>query len=150
MMGFVSNLFQEGASDLVEDAYRLLREIEPDAPGPVSAAADCRPPLDVIETATSVEVIMDVPGVPPSALRVAIRHDSLLVVGAKPGGAFEPRARYHLAERASGRFTRVVRLSGVFDGRRARATLDRGQLRVVLPLLDERRGRLVPIPVERA
>jgi HSP20 family protein len=138
--------FPDAPTEVAEDARRLLADIEERLPV-ASTTADCRPPLDVVETATSVEVVVDLPGVPAAAVRVAIRHDILLIVGAKLAGA-ESKASYHLAERSYGRFVRVVRLTGAFDGRRARATVSAGQLRVVLPLLEERRGQLLPIPVE--
>jgi HSP20 family protein len=102
----------------------------------------------VVETATSVEVLVDLPGVVPAALRVAMRDRTLLIVGSKLAAPWEPRARYHLAERSYGRFARIVRLDGVFDARRATAVAAHGELRVTLPFLDERRGELFPIPVE--
>jgi HSP20 family protein len=88
------------------------------------------------------------PGVSSAGVRVAIRHGNLLIVGAKMPGPLEPRASYHLAERSYGRFARIVRLNGAFDGQKARAVVCAGQLRVVLPLREERRGRLLVIPVE--
>ena len=139
---------RDAPDELAEDVRQFLQEIETELPGVTSLTADCRPPLDVVETSTSVEVAVDVPGVPPSGIRVAIRHSTLLIVGAKPAAPLEPKASYHLAERSYGRFARVVRLDGAFDGRRARAVVRGGQLRVVLPLLEERRGRLLSIPVE--
>ena len=69
-------------------------------------------------------------------------------MGAKPATGLEPKASYHLAERSYGRFARVVNLTGAFDGTKARARVAGGQLRVVLPLVEERRGRLIAIPVE--
>ena len=92
---------------------------------------------------------MDVPGVPTDAVRVAVRGNTLLVVGRKPTDALETTARFHLAERSYGRFARAVRLDGAFDGSRARASLTGGQLRISLPLLADRRGRVFSIPVER-
>jgi HSP20 family protein len=148
MMGVVTDLFVEGAGDLIEDARRLLLDIDRELPGTASLTADCRPPVDVMETATSLEVVVDLPGVSPRRLRVAIRRGVLLIVGSKPTGPVETNARFHLAERGYGRFARAVRLGGVFDGRGARATISGGQLRVVLPLIEERRGRLLSIPVE--
>lgn len=139
---------RDAPDELAEDVRQFLQEIETELPGVTSLTADCRPPLDVVETSTSVEVVVDVPGVPPRGIRVAIRHSTLLIVGAKPAAPLEPKASYHLAERSYGRFARVVRLDGAFDGRRARAVVRGGQLRVVLPLLEERRGRLLSIPVE--
>ena len=134
--------------EIAQDARRLLGEIEKEFPAVAGLTADCRPPLDIVETATSVEVVVDLPGVSASGVRVAIRHGNLLIVGAKPPAPLEPKASYHLAERAYGRFARIVRLNGAFDGRKARAVVRSGQLRVVLPLLEDRRGCLFAIPVE--
>jgi HSP20 family molecular chaperone IbpA len=81
---------------------------------------------------------------------VAIRDGTLLIVGSKFAAPWEPRARYHIAERSYGRFARVVRLNGAYDARRAKALVGGGELRVILPLLTERRGEMLPIPVEPA
>ncbi len=136
------------AHDLTEDARQLLAEIDREVPGAAQVSADCRPPIDVIETPTGLEIVVDVPGVPAESLRVAIRRNTLLIVGAKLT-IIPEAARYHLAERSYGRFARVVRLDGAFDSARARARADAGQLRVTLPRLDDRRGRVLRIPVER-
>lgn len=149
-MGGVTSFYPDNTAPLSEDVQSLLGEIEAGLPGAGAPDADCRPPLDVIETATSVEVVVDIPGVQPAAVRVAIREGMLLIVGAKRAGPFEPHAKYHLAERSYGRFARAVRLTGAFDGRGARARVHAGQLRVVLPVVEERRGRLLTIPVEGA
>jgi HSP20 family protein len=150
MMGAVTDLFVEGAADLIDDARLLLREIDREVPGAASVTADCRPPLDVMQTAAAVEVVMDIPGVPSACLRVAIRRSVLLIVGSKPAGPLEAKARFHLAERGYGRFARAVRLDGALDGHGARASVVGGQLRIVLPLIEERRGQLISIPVERS
>jgi HSP20 family protein len=137
------------ALDLAEDARRLLQELDRDVPGAAALSAECRPPLDVLETADAVEIVVDVPGVAPDSLRIAIRRSTLLIVGAKVSPTAEPKARFHLAERSYGRFARAVRLVGAFDASRARATARAGELRVVLPRLVERRGRVMTIAVER-
>jgi HSP20 family protein len=142
-------IVHEGAADAA-DIRQLLLDIEKDGPATPTPAADCRPALDIIETSTSVEVLLDVPGVPASSLRVAIRDGTLLIVGSKFAAPWEPRARYHIAERSYGRFARVVRLNGAYDARRAKALVGGGELRVILPLLTERRGEMLPIPVEPA
>jgi HSP20 family protein len=144
----VPEYIRQDVADLTEDARRLLYEIDRDVPGAAAIAADCRPPLDVIETADAVEIIVDVPGVPADSLRVVVRRDTLLIVGAKLAGPIDPRARFHLAERNFGRFARVVRVLGLFDGARAGASVQRGQLRIVLPRIEDRRGRVFTIPIE--
>lgn len=136
--------------DLADDARRLLTELDRDVPGAATLNAECRPSLDVLETASALEIVVDVPGVVAESLRVAIRRSTLLIVGAKLSPAADPDMRYHLAERSYGRFARAVRLAGAIDATRARATTAGGELRVVLPRIEDRRGSVFMIPVERA
>ncbi len=150
MMADVSETSAKGAADLADDARKLLADIDRQIPGAAGLAADCRPPLDVIETAGTIEVVVDIAGVAPEALRVVARRDTLLVVGAKLPGPINGQARYHVAERSYGQFARAVRLSGAFDARQARATVEAGVLRIALPRVVDRRGQPVPIAVERA
>lgn len=140
----------QDALDLAEDARRLLLELDREVPGAATLTAECRPPLDVFETPTDLEVVVDVPGIPAEFLRVAIRRNTLVVVGAKVTPPGDPETRYHLAERSYGRFARAVRLAGAVDGTRARAMAAAGELRVTLPRLDDRRGSVLMIPVEHA
>jgi HSP20 family protein len=137
-------------TDLADDARRLLAELDREVPGVAALNAECRPPLDVLETATALEVVVDVPGVAPESLRVAVRRDTLLVVGAKLAPGADPATRFHLAERSYGRFARAIRLSSSVDARRAKATATAGELRIVLPHLDDRRGAILMIPIEHA
>ena len=145
----VADFFRADAADLAEDARTLLAELDDDAPGVASLNGECRPPLDVLETSDSIEVVVDVPGVAADSVRVAIRRSTVLVVGAKQPIAAAPGSRYHLAERAYGRFARAVRLSGAIDASRATALIQAGQLRVIVPRIADRRGRVVKVPVTR-
>jgi HSP20 family protein len=142
-------LLHQDTAELAEDAKRLLLELDRDVPGMAASTGECRPPLDVLETAESVEVVMDLPGVPVETLRVAIRRQTVLVVGAKLQTVVAPSGRFHVAERSYGRFARAVRLNEAVDGRRARAVVTAGQLRVILPRIDDRRGRMLSVQVER-
>jgi HSP20 family protein len=145
----VSDFFRPDAAELAEDARHLLTELDRDAPGVAGLNGECRPPLDVFETSEAVEVVVDVPGVALDSLRVAVRRSTVLVVGAKLPGSSAPGARFHLAERAYGRFARAVRLAGAIDPSRAQAFVAAGQLRVVLPRIADRRGRIIHVPVAR-
>ena len=116
----------------------------------VPGAGDCVPPMDVLETGVGVELVIDLPGVPASAVTVVFSNGTVIISGRKtPGGCAHAHAAFHLAERSFGRFVRAVRLAGAFDGGRATATLTAGELRVTLPRIEERRGRDVPIAVSR-
>jgi len=108
-----------------------------------------RPPVDVIETAESIEVVADLPGVPAESVHVTVSGATLVVTGHKRAPLCAHReAAFHLAERTFGHFACMVRCEVAVDVGRARATLSMGELHVVLPRIDERRGRQIPIAVD--
>ena len=112
-------------------------------------AVEYRPPVDVIETAAAIEIVADLPGVVPDAVRVTFTGSTLVVAGRKRAPHCAHRqAAFHLAERTFGRFVCVVRCDLAVDAGRARATLRAGELRVVLPRIDERRGHEIAIVIE--
>jgi HSP20 family protein len=150
MIGPVPPPQNQDALDLAEDARRLLLELDRDVPGASALNAECRPPLDVLETASAVEVVVDLPGVQTESIRVAIRRGTLLVVGAKLSPVGASNVRFHLAERSYGRFARAVKVTGAVDAARARASVSGGELRVVLPRIEDRRGQVFQVSVERA
>jgi len=110
-------------------------------------SGECQPTLDVLETHEAVDVVVDVAGVPREALRVIFRAGMLIVAGEKapaPGGHDQS---FHLVEREFGRFARVVRLNGAFDVAAATATVQNGELTIVLPKVLDRRGQAHRITV---
>jgi HSP20 family protein len=126
----------------------LLRAVEDEDSG---AAAECVPPMDVLETSDGIEILIDLPGVQIAEIRLVFSQGTLIVAGQKrPGGCAHREAAFHLAERGFGRFARAVRLSGAFDGGRALAAFSNGELRIVLPRIEERRGRDITIPISRS
>jgi len=135
---------------IAEVARQLLDELDRDVPGAAHLSGECRPALDIVETADATEVVVDVPGVAAHSVRVAIRANTLMIVGAKLVPATPADARFHLAERTYGRFARAVRIDGAFDANRVTATVSHGLLRIVLPRIDDRRGRLVHVAVRSA
>jgi HSP20 family protein len=145
----VTDFFRPDAADLAEDARLLLTELDQEAPGVATLSGECRPPLDVLETTDAVEVVVDVPGIAVGSIRVAIRRSTVLVVGAKLPAGNIPGARFHLAERAYGRFARAVKVPGAIDASRATAVVAAGQLRVSVPRIADRRGKVITVPVSR-
>jgi HSP20 family protein len=112
------------------------------------ARAECTLPLDVVETATTIELMMDLPGVAADDLSVRYIDNTLVIVGRKrPASCEHSGAAFHLVERTFGRFVRAVRITGAYDAGRASATLRSGELRVTLPRIEERRGAELRIAV---
>jgi HSP20 family protein len=133
--------------DAGDDLRRILDWLEDeDVSG--SGPAECVPAMDVFETASGLEIIADVPGVRADSIRVVYAQGGVAIAGQKVPRSCEHRdVAFHLAERAFGRFARGIRLSGAFDAGRARATLTTGELHIVLPRIEERRGRQIRIPI---
>ena len=126
--------------ELPDDLRRLL-----DAG---AAAVEFTPPIDVIETDTSVQVVLDLPGVRAAQIEVVFSQNVLLLSGEKtPVACDHADVAFHIAERAFGRFARAIELDGAIDAGNAIATLTDGELRVTLPRLQERRGTKIRIPV---
>jgi HSP20 family protein len=114
------------------------------------AAGTCTPPLDVIETAGTIEIVLDLPGIAAADLRILIRNGVVMVAGEKRPADAADRAEGHflLVERGFGRLARAVQVTAAFDGSRAHAVLQGGELRIVLPRIPERRGREIRVSIQ--
>jgi HSP20 family protein len=136
------------ADHLNDDIRALFDELAELLPREERAySGQCQPPLDVFETSAALEVILDASGVTEAALRVLVRGDMLLIVGEKAPSTTAGQRTFHLVERTFGRFARAVRLNGAFDVANGRATLQDGELTIVLPKRAERRRAPLRIPV---
>lgn len=134
-----------------DDDERHLFELLGEGEFKPSISGECVPPIDVVETTAAVEIILDLPGVTSGSVKVLFARGYVLIAGHKSAVACEHQeAAFHLAERAFGRFARAVRLSGAFDVGHASATLTAGELRIVLPRAEERRGGEIRIPITSA
>jgi HSP20 family protein len=126
--------------ELPAHLIRLLEETR--------AAAECTPPMDVVETGAGLEIRIDVPGVAAAQIEIVFADSVLLVTGQKlPATCEHADAGFHMAERSFGRFARAIEVEGAFDAGRAAATLATGELRVVLPRIEERRGGHIRVPI---
>ena len=125
--------------ELPDDLRRLL-DLGP-------AVVEYTPPIDVIETETSMQIVLDLPGVEPRHVDIVFSRNVLLISGEKLPATAHADAAFHVAERAFGRFARAIGLEGAFDAGKAVATLTDGELRVVLPRVEDRRGRNIRIPI---
>ena len=131
--------------DAGEDLPRRFRQLEL---APEEGAAD-RPPMDVLETDAGIEILLDLPGIDPRAVAITSQDDTVVITGTKgPTRCRHGQVAFHLAERAFGRFRRSVTIGRGFDPCRAQATMTAGELRIVLPRIDDRRGRPIAIRID--
>lgn len=131
--------------DFADEVRRIFREL---GQGTGVMVGECSPAIDVYETDDSVQITVDLPGVEAAAVRVAIKGGTVLIAGEKAPRRGRGDASFHLVERGFGQFARAVELSVACDTGHARATLRDGELRITLPKIGDRRGRLMEIKVE--
>jgi len=146
-------LLSSEVRDLNDEVSRLFEDLDRSlGSSRRTPVGHCTPVLDVQETADALVVVVDLPGVTPEGVRVLIKNATLVVAGEKPWPypAGRGDATFHLVERAFGRFARAVKLDGAVDAGRARAILGGGELRVIVPKIDERRGKDIFVPVAAA
>jgi HSP20 family protein len=136
--------------DLAQEVRRLFEDLARQRPERRPfVSGECSPTLDVLETEQSLEIVVDVPGIGAEGLRIMVKNGVVIIVGEKE--RTEPSRTtmsYHLVERDFGRFARAVRLHSAVDATRTRAILANGELRVVLPKIQDRRGREILVSIE--
>src|SRR5512134_1380969 len=73
-----------------------------------AAAGTWTPIVDVVETEDQLLVRVELPGVPPDRVQVSAHAGNVIVRGEKPRPQPPAAPRFHVAERAFGRFRRVI------------------------------------------
>lgn len=97
------------------------------------AQARWQPDADVFETATGVEVTVDIAGVDEDDFEVQLAEDTLVVEGHRRPGACPGEAVYHAAGIRYGPFRIELALPAPVDADRVEARYERGLLRITLP-----------------
>jgi HSP20 family protein len=131
--------------EFAEEVRRIFRDLGRGA----AMVAECSPPIDVYETDDAMEIRVDLPAVDAADVRVAIKGATVLIAGEKTPRRGQGDASFHLVERGFGRFARTVELSAACDTSRAHATLRQGELRITVPKIGDRRGRLIEIAIDQ-
>ncbi len=92
-----------------------------------------RPDADTYETATTVEILVDLAGVEEDDLEVQLFEDVLIVEGRRQLPSCQEGAVYHAAGIHQGPFRVELPLPAPVDAERVEARYDRGLLRITLP-----------------
>ena len=100
-----------------------------------------RPPTDVFETADTVVVRIEVPGVRESDFSVSLADQVLVITGSRQDPS--PKVAYHQMEVRYGEFRVEVYLQWVIDDSGIQAVYDNGFLQVILPKAHKRQIHIV-------
>ena len=91
-----------------------------------------RPDADVYETATTVEIVVDLAGVDEDELELQLFEDALVIAGRRHLPTDRAGATYHAAAIRQGPFQLELLMPAPVDSDRVEARYDRGLLRVTL------------------
>jgi HSP20 family protein len=106
------------------------------------------PMADIVETEEALLVTVELPGVLPDDLSVTTHGGDLILKGEKGRPGASGPARFHVAERAYGKFRRVIHLGVPVNTHKAEAVLADGNLKIRFPKVANRRGEEVAIEVK--
>jgi HSP20 family molecular chaperone IbpA len=98
-----------------------------------------RPDSDAYETATTIEIMVDLAGVDEDDFEVQLFEDALVVEGRRQLRASPESAVYHAAGIRQGPFRVELPLPALVDAERVEAAYDRGLLHISLPKRTEAR-----------
>jgi HSP20 family protein len=103
-------------------------------------------PVDVEETATHYVMNVDVPGFRKEDIKIEARDSLLHISGERKVAAdSDAERKYHLRERAVGRFERSFRLGHGVDWNGIEARFENGVLSVTVPKAESAKPRAIEI-----
>jgi HSP20 family molecular chaperone IbpA len=104
------------------------------------------PPVDVIEDATGITLLADLPGVPKDKLNLQVEADALTIEAEMSLPVPEGMEATH-AEVSVPRYRRVFSLSKELDTAKVTAELNNGVLRLRIPKVEHAQPRRIEVKV---
>jgi HSP20 family protein len=106
------------------------------------------PSVDLVDDGEKLRVLVELPGVEPGDVKVAIRGRILTIRGTKKGRVrAREGVRFFCMERYFGSFVKSVSLPRPVNNREAKTVLKNGLLEVILPRVPDQREREYEVPV---
>jgi HSP20 family protein len=102
-------------------------------------------PTDVSEDANGIQISMEVPGVDPEEVRLALENNILTISGEKKHQAEQSNERVHRFERTYGTFERAFVLPNTVDPERIEARYENGVLFVTVPKAERAKPREIRV-----
>lgn len=115
-----------------------------------SIAAGWVPSVDVKETADSLVLTFELPGIDADKVDVSVENNVLSVSGERVFEKASEGEAYHRVERAYGSFERSFRLPGSFKAEDVAAKYANGVLTLTVPKREEAKPRSVKVSIESA
>lgn len=104
-------------------------------------------PLNIYQTANEVVVESPVPGIDPQKLQINIENDVLTISGEHEQKTEVDEKNYYRREVSWGRVHRSVALPASVDGDKAKATYNKGVLKIVIPIQERSKPKQVKVEI---
>ncbi len=144
---FVAPTLFEPWSDLRREIDRAFDSALTGLPLGSNGRPQYMPAMDIEESSDKIRLTLEVPGVSPEDLEIAVENNVLTVSGEKRfrRESGNDRDSSHLVERRYGRFERSVMLPETVDADSIAAHFENGVLTVELPKSPRSRRRTIAI-----
>ncbi len=139
-----------GLAGIRREVDRLFERLWEPEGFEVTMTGDWVPKLEVSEAKDAVIARVEVPGIEPTDIQVALEGQLLTIKGEKKQEKEEekPEERFYRMERTYGVFARTIRLPAAVDAKKVKATFKNGVLTVTMPKAPIVNGSLIPVTIE--
>ena len=110
-----------------------------------TAAGAWMPAMDVYETGDTIVAKLELPGIEPDDVEVAVEDATLTVSGKREFESGTNEENYHRVERRYGSFTRSIALPQTADVDRVGARFDKGVLTIEVPKSERAKPKRIEI-----
>ena len=139
-----------GLAGIRREVDRLFERLWEPEGFEVTMTGDWVPKLEVSEAKDAVIARVEVPGIEPTDIHVALEGQLLTIKGEKKQEKEEekPEERFYRMERTYGVVARTSRLPAPVDAKKVKATFKNGVLTVTMPKAPIVNGSLIPVTIE--
>lgn len=124
---------------------RTFTGVEPTRP---TAAGAWMPSMDVFETEDTIVATVELPGIDPEDVEVAVEDQTLTISGSRAFSSEVEEESFHRIERRYGSFSRAITLPQTADTERVEASFDKGVLTVKVPKVEKAKPKKIQIKAE--
>ena len=113
-----------------------------------TAAGSWMPAMDVFETEDEIVATVELPGIDPDDVEVAVEDSTLTISGSREFSSEVREESFHRIERRYGSFSRAITLPQTADTEKVEAAFDKGVLTVEVPKVEKAKPKKIQIKAE--
>lgn len=121
-----------------------MNQVQASTPARRADSPTLQPNVDVLEDASGLTLLVDLPGVPKDAIELKLEGDALSISGDIAAPAYDGVQPIY-AEVAAGRYRRAFTLSRELDASRIEASGKDGVLRLRIPKTERAQPRRIEV-----